>query len=142
MIYIEEKIFDRQVDLLDYFRSHGEFDLIIWLFPESKTRNICDLKLAPKDLIEGQQVTKYEGGFKPRKTRRVKLTSDLLIKIRKSSNVIKSNCDSLVLYPPNEKEWIVCTIEHEGMCLVNDDSLFKKLDSEGFNPSLEKPEWW
>ncbi len=45
MIYIEEKLFDRQIDLLEYLSPQGEFDLIIWFFPESKLRNICDLKL-------------------------------------------------------------------------------------------------
>jgi hypothetical protein len=131
MIYIEEKLFERQVDLLEYFRSKGDFDLIIWFSPESKLRNICKLKLAPKDLIEGEQVSSY-GDYQPRKTRRIELSSNLLKEIRHSAKEILSNCDSLALYRPTEKNWAVCTIEHEGMCLASDENLIDELVSEGF----------
>lgn len=142
MIFNEEKIFERHIDLLEYFRSQGEFDLIIWFFPESKLRNICRLKLAPKDLIEGEQVTTYGDDFLPKKTRRVELTLDLLNEIRNFAKEIQSNCDSLALYRPSEKNWAFCTIEHEGMCLSRDDNLIDELLSQGFNASLKKPEWW
>jgi hypothetical protein len=142
MIFIEEKEFERQLDLLVYFMSRGEFDLIIWLFPESKLRNICGLKLAPQDLFEGEQVTKYGDGFKPKKTRRVELTLDLLNEFRNSATEIQLNCDSLALYPPSERSWSICTIEHGGMCLARDENLMDELLSHGFNASLKKPEWW
>ncbi|MBI5075497.1 MAG: hypothetical protein HZB62_10095 [Nitrospirae bacterium] len=142
MIYLEEKQFDRQLDLLGSFLAKGEFDLIIWFSPESKRRSICNLGLAPKDLIEGEQVTTYGNGFKPNKTRRTKLTADLLTNIREASRDIQVNCDSLALYPADKKNWIACTIEHEGMCLVSDDSLIDTLASKDFNPSLEKPQTW
>lgn len=142
MIFIEEKRFQRQLDLLEYFISQGKFDLIIWFFPESKLRNICGLKLASKDLIEGEQVTAYGDGFKPRKTRRIELTSDLMNEVRNSAKEIQSNCDSLALYRPSEKNWSICTIAHEGMCLVRDENLIDELLSQGFSASLNQPEWW
>ncbi len=142
MIYLKENKFDRQLDLLGYFLAIGDFDLIIWFFTESKSKGICNLGLAPKDLIEGEQVTSYGDGFKPQRTIRTKLTTDLLAKIRNAARDIQANCDSLALYPADKKNWIACTIKHEGMCLVSDDSLIDVLRSKGFNPSLEKPETW
>ena len=103
MIYIEEKLFDRHIDLLQFLKSQGDFDIIVWFFPESKLRNICDLKLAPKDLLEGEQINTYGDGFKPRKTRRVKLTSDLLNRFREAAKEIQLNCDSIALYRPGDK---------------------------------------
>jgi hypothetical protein len=142
MIYIEEKLFEKQLELLSFFNSPEKLDLIIWFFPETKLRTICGLTLAPKDLVEGEQITTYGDGFKPKKTRKVKFTSDLLIKIKASSKAIQENCDSLALYPHGEKKWLVCMIEHEGICLVSDNSFIEALLSKGFNASLEKPEWW
>lgn len=97
--------------------------------------------MAPKDLIEGEQVTNYGDDFKPRKTRRIGLTSALLNEIRASAKEIKLNCDSLVLYRSTEKKWLVCTIEHEGMCLARDENYIDGLVSQGFNASFDKPEW-
>lgn len=142
MIYIFENKFERQIDLLEYFDRQGEFDLIIWFFPESKLQNICGIKLSPKDLIEGEQVTIYGDDYSPRKTRRVGLTSGLLNEIRGAVEEIKENCDSLALYRPNENNWIFCTIENEGMCLARDEDLINELVSQGVNASLKKPEWW
>ena len=142
MIYIVEQKFDRQLDLLDYFISQGEYDIIFWFFPESKLKTIFNLKPSPENLIEGEPATTYDDGFKPRKTKKIKLTSDLLAKVRKSSKLVKINCDSLVLYLPQKNDWIVSTIDHEGICLVNDDSFLSAIISQGFSASLEKPKWW
>ena len=57
MLYIETESFDNQVELIEYFLESGGHEVIFWFFPESKNRGICDLKLAPKDLVEGEQVT-------------------------------------------------------------------------------------
>jgi len=142
MIYLREKSFKRQVDLLDFFCNQGEFDLIIWFFPEPVLSNICDLELAPKDIIQGEQVTFYGDAINPMKTVRVRLTKDLISKIRASANQIRQNCDCLALYRTGETNWVACTIGHERMCLVRDRDLINDLSFEGFNASLNKPEWW
>lgn len=142
MIYIEEKIYDRQVDLLEFFYQHGKYDIIIWFYPEAKKRSICGLKLTPKGLMEGEQVTIYGDGFKPKKTRRVNLTAELLEIIRNSAEDIQLNCDSLTLYSTEENNWTACIIPHERMGLVRDDEHLDSLTIEGLEPSLEKPEWW
>lgn len=65
-----------------------------------------------------------------------------MAKIIDEKKAIVDNCDSLVLYRPNEKQWLACTIEHERMIMVNDDNLLSSILSEGFNATLESPEWW
>lgn len=53
MIYIEETSFERQISLLKYLSKIEELEIIMWLYPESKSRNLCGIKLAPKGLNEG-----------------------------------------------------------------------------------------
>lgn len=142
MLYLETKSFEKQIELIEYFLESGEHEVIFWFFRESKKRGICDLKLAPKDLVEGEQVTTYGDGLKPKKTRRVKLDLELVEKIRNSSKEIQSNCDSIVLYKTKETSWIACTIGHEGMCLIKNDELQNALHENGFNALGEPPNWW
>jgi len=141
MIYIEETSFDRQISLLKHLSKNEDLEIIMWLYPESKSRNLCGIKLAPKGLNEGEQVTTYEN-FKPNKTMRTVVTLNLLAKIIDEKKAISDNCDSLVLYRPNEKQWLACTIGHERIIMVNDDNLLSSISSEGFNTTLKSPEWW
>ncbi|MBU1568056.1 MAG: hypothetical protein KJ630_20835 [Proteobacteria bacterium] len=142
MLYIETNSLDQQIELIKFFSCNGEYDAIFWLFPKSKSREICDLKLAPKDLLEGKPVTTYGDGYKPHKTRRVKLTKEFFYKISDSRKSIEKQCDSVVIYKPNEEEWLACAIGHENMCLVRDESLKPELSKFGFKVTSEKPEFW
>lgn len=142
MLYIETSSFDDRIELIKYFTKNGDHELIFWLLPESKARSVCDLKLAAKDLQEGEPVTTYGDDFKPNKTRRAKITYDLIGKICDSKDYININCDSITIYRKEEKAWLACTVGHEGMCLVKDDKHKLPLLEIGFDASNSKPEWW
>ena len=141
MIYIEEDSFEKQISILDFLSNQEELDIIMWLFPESKKRNFCNINLAPKDLIEGKPITTYDD-FQAKRTKRVKLTKDLINKIQNEKKTISENCDSLALYRVESQEWLACTIEHEHIVLVNDDNLLQPILKEAFNASLKEPTWW
>ena len=98
MIYIKEESFDKQISILHFLSKKEELDIIMWLFPESKIRSLCDINLAPKNLQEGDPVTIYDDDLQVKKTRRVKTTESLFIKMQNEKKTITENCDSLVLY--------------------------------------------
>ena len=98
MLYFENDSFEKQIELVEYFSIIGNHDVMFWIFPESKCRNICDLRLSPKDLVEGNPVTTYGDGSMGKRTRRTTLDSNLVEKIRECKNDIKENCDSIVIY--------------------------------------------
>jgi len=142
MIYIEEYSFEKQISILNFLSEKEDLEIIMWLYPESKTRGFCNINLAPKDLFEGEPVTTYGDDFQTKRTKRIKATKDLFSKIQNEKKAIAENCDSLVLYRPNTRQWLACTIEHEHLLMIDDDSLLKTLTNEGLNASLEEPSWW
>ena len=142
MIYIENLTFEKQVLVLRYLCKSEELEIIMWLFPESKVRSICDINLTPRDTIEGEPVTIYNDGYVAYKTKRIKVTVDLLDKIQISKEQIFLNCDSLVLYRPNDKQWMASLIGNENIVMVNDDSLLQIITNQGFNATLQTPNWW
>lgn len=142
MIYIKEESFDKQISILHFLSKKEELDIIMWLFPESKIRSLCDINLAPKNLQEGDPVTIYDDDLQVKKTRRVKTTESLFIKMQNEKKTITENCDSLVLYRTQTKKWLACIIGHEYIVLVDDDSLLDTVTKQGFNASLEEPSWW
>ncbi|OUR71125.1 hypothetical protein A9Q78_10475 [Methylophaga sp. 41_12_T18] len=141
MIYVEEKDFNRQIELLSYISSGKDLNVCAWLYPESDA-----LKLAGSDVIENNisliPVTTYENGFIPKCTAPVKASIDSINLFSAAFNELKKHCDSLALYKNNESSWLVATIGHEGMCLVQDDSLLSNLIQAGFSAKAEAPEWW
>jgi len=142
MIYIEEHSFEKQISILNFLSEREDLEIIMWLFPESKTRSFCTINLAPKDLLEGEPVTTYGDDFLAKRTKRVKATKELFSKIQNERKTIAENCDSLVLYRPQTKKWLACTIEHEHILMIDDNDLLETLSNKGFNASLKEPSWW
>ena len=73
MIYVEEKDFNRQIELLSYISSGKDLNVCAWIYPESGA-----LKLAGSDVIEKNisliPVTIYGNGFIPKCTTPVKFS--------------------------------------------------------------------
>ena len=142
MIYIELDSFEKQISILNFLSEREELEIIMWLLPESKIQNFCNINLAPKNLLEGEPVTTYDDDFRANKTKRAKATKELFSKIQSEKKAITENCDSLVLYRPKTKQWLACTIGHERIILIDDNSLLETLSNKGLCPSLKEPNWW
>ena len=140
MIYVDEKNYSRQIDILEYALGQGNYDVIFWLYPEVENIDLFDLEVGKFD--EAEPVTTYEKGIIPLRTRRKTLSADVINSIRNSKPLIEKYCDSCVLYKSDDYNWSVCTIGHEGFCLVKDDSWFNSLNKNDFNVSLNAPDWW
>ena len=141
MIYVEEKDFSRQIQLLSFLASSGELSICAWLYPESSVSELASFAVTenPESLTP---VTTYENGFQPKCTSLVPANESNVSAFSSANSELKKNCDSLVLYKKTESSWFAATIGHEGMCLVQDDKLLNSLLQAGFSASSIAPEWW
>ncbi|WP_101757327.1 hypothetical protein [Oceanicoccus sp. KOV_DT_Chl] len=141
MIYVEEKDFSRQIQLLSFLAGSTELSICAWLYPESSASKLASFEVTEntKSLIP---VTTYENGFQPNCTSLVPANESSINTFRSAHSELKKNCDSLALYKNSESSWLAATIGHEGMCLVQDDNLLNSLLQAGFSASSEAPSWW
>jgi hypothetical protein len=141
MIYIEEKDFDRQLELLTFLTDKGTYTVCAWLYPEATSPAIAGYAIdqTPSGL---QPVTTYYDGDKAKCTTPVPATKENLQAFFSDHSSFKNNCDSLALYKTTEHDWSVAIVGHEGMCLIKDDYLLNDLANSGYDASLEAPSWW
>ena len=142
MIYVEEKWFSKQIDFLRHLLKEGEFEVIIWMYPESKFSHLFGLNLEHGTDISGKSVTTYGNGKIASRTARQPLTKELIDLAENHRRNVSRNVDSFVIYKPDEFDWLACTVGHEGMCLVQDESRLSNLINAGFNASSEAPDGW
>ncbi|PLY05687.1 MAG: hypothetical protein C0625_12770 [Arcobacter sp.] len=141
MIYVEEKDFDRQIQLLSFLASLDDLTICIWLYPESTATKLAGIEVAQKSLSL-TPITTYGDGSIPKCTVPTSASLTTMKLIGSSYNELKKNCDSLALYKKSESSWIAATIGHEGMCLVQDDTLLSCLIKAGYPASTRAPDWW
>ncbi len=141
MIYVEENDFNRQIEVLAFVASTQDMNICAWLYPESKAVELAGVEVTdnPLSLIP---VTTYEDGFMPRCTMLISGSSKNIEKFRAAHTELKKNCDSLALYKGRKSSWLATTIGHEGMCLVQDESLLSSLIQAGYIASTKAPDWW
>jgi hypothetical protein len=143
MLYIEENYFARQIALLEYFLSKGGFDVIVWLYPESRIGHLFGFELLEGNEVDGLAITKYgDTNISRKRTLRKPLDKDFIDKIKKNRRIYTNNCDSCLLYKFGENNWYGAAIGHEGIFLVRDDAELISLVESGFSVSKEKPDWW
>jgi hypothetical protein len=142
MIYVEEKEFNKQLELLNVFANKGCFDLVIWRYPESTATSFIDIALSDSDQFNIEPVTTYEDGTIAKSSGRIPLNDELLRKLINNVSWLRNHCDSLCVYSKGSYEWTVCTVGHEGMGLVKDIEILSSLVEQGFNASETAPDWW
>jgi hypothetical protein len=141
MIYVEEKDFNRQLELLSFLATSLDLNICAWLYPESTAKELAGIAVTNNPLSLSP-VTTYENGFSPKCTSPTAATKSTLDSFGSSHTELKKNCDSLALYKNNQSSWLATTIGHEGMCLVQDESLLTSLTQAGFSATTSAPDWW
>lgn len=141
MIYVEKNSFNRQIELLEFVASIQDLNVSAWLYPESSVMELAGIEVTD-NLLSLVPVTTYENGFSPRCTAPISASCENIQLFSKSHEALKKNCDSLALYKNNNSSWLVATIGHEGMCLVQDESLLNDLLQAGYVASTQSPDWW
>jgi len=140
VIYIEDKTQEMQFELIEKIAFAKKFELVFWLYQEYKKSEFLGLPVSPE--LQGEAVTTYGNGSFPYNTLRIECNASTIGLMKQNKKTIEENCDSIVLYEPASHDWYLCTIGHEGMSLIRDDSVMNELSSNGFQASLEAPEWW
>lgn len=143
MIYVTENKLERQLALLYAAAQLSEATVAVaWLYSYSNAKSVAGLVVAGES--DGLlPVTTYgDGSEHGLHTNPTPFSSSLVAElVRKKSKVIRC-CDSIAIYRPNEKDWFACSIHHEGMCLVKDESLLAEFTQQGFIATIEAPSWW
>lgn len=140
MIYVIEKTHERQIELLSALSRSVTADICAWLYPDSNEHTLANLPVVEANgLIP---ITTYRDGSLPKRTQLVSCTEEVLSNFLSSKNQLRKHCDSIVLYINGASSWMAATVGHEGMSLVQDDSLLPGLVESGFNASLKAPSWW
>jgi hypothetical protein len=142
MLYIQEKNYRKQIELLRFLNRRDGYDFIVWLYPESKLKHLFGHQLCKGTNFEGLPITKYDSDAVVKRTCRTRIYELFMDEMNKYKRIYSNNCDSCVLYKPGEYDWFAAVIGHEGVCIVNDDRMINELISSGFNVSHEKPVWW
>jgi len=141
MIYVEEKNFGRQLELLKHLVLLDNMKVCAWAYPDLTAENLAGYSLMER-ASELEPITIYEDGSLPRHTELVPASLDSLASFEKVENEMTTGCDSIALYKDGELSWYAATIGHEGMCLVRSDVMLDSLVSAGFNASCKVPSWW
>lgn len=139
MIFVEEKDFSRQLELIRLVSKAERSLFCAWLYPESKAESIAGWRVQKSDL---EAVTTYGDNSAPSHTELVNCNEDVIESVSQAKKDIVAQCDSLVLYKLGNKQWFTAVVGHEGMCLVRDDALSITLERGGFKVSSEAPSWW
>lgn len=140
MIYVEEKKFDRQLDLIEFVSLGQEVEIVIWMYPESNLDTLFGYDLIKSS--DAEHVTTYEDGTIAKRTPRLKISKEVIDLIRTKKQLLNKNCDSICLYLLGEFNWLGCTVGHEGMGLIKDDRFYETLIENSFNASFNAPSWW
>ena len=141
MIYIQESSLASQLLALEFLSGLLPCTLVLWNYPEVTKQRI---PLLGSELL-GQgfsPVTEYSDSFVPVHSRPRTAKPSLISYLNNFGSEIKASVDSICIYPQASLDWVACTIGHEGMCLVKDDTYLEPLLAKGFNASTKAPEWW
>ena len=141
MIYVEEKVFERQIELLYLLSEREKFKICAWLYPDSNTRELAGFKVC-QNKSKLDPITTYIDGFEPLHTELVQATNENINAFACAKSELGANCDSLALYSQISSSWVAAIVGHEGMCLVKSEEVLPILINSGFNASKEAPAWW
>ncbi len=141
MLFVEENNFNRQISLLSFIATTGDYNICAWLYPKSLATKIAGF-IVTDNLSNLIPVTTYEDGCKPKCTKLVSASEYNFGFFSEAKAELINDCDSLALYKRNELTWVASAIGHEGMCIVQDSNLLNILIHEGYNVLSEAPNWW
>jgi hypothetical protein len=140
MLYILEERIDLLLEMFLHFSSDSDYKLVIWLYPESDCNNLIGYDVIKGRSEEYLPATTYQNSDY-KFTRPIKVSPDIIERVKENISDLSRVVDSFCFYL-NEPGWKFCSIGHEGMGLVNDDSMFDEIKAKGFIVSKSAPEWW
>lgn len=142
MLYVIESDFERKIFMLNEFSKKESCDLVVWLYPESFLSKLLGVPFELYYEENLESVTTYGNNANVRRSYRLQLDQGLVNKIVMNKELCSKNVDSFCLYYKRKLSWNVCTIGHEGVCLVKDYGMYEFLRKLGYSVSKKPPVWW
>lgn len=142
MLYIEDSDDELWLQLVELLLERHACDMALCLYPDSGPDDFPSPFSAAREPEPLERVIAYPDGDEPPCSGRVQVSADLLDQLRPSTGEFEDWGDSLLLYPPRERQWVAAFIPHERVALVRDVRLQDFLDAAGIDASTEPPEGW
>lgn len=142
MLYIEDSDDELWLALAEVLSEREICDMVLCLYPDSASDSFPEPFSAPRDPELLERVTEYPDGSEPACSGRVRVSAALVALLQPYTGEFEDWGDSMLLYPPRERQWIAAFIPHQRIAFVRDVRLEAFLDAAGIEASTEAPEDW
>lgn len=142
MLYIEDADDELWLGLVAVLSEREICDMVLCLYPDSGADSFPEPFTAPGEPESLERVTMYPDESEPPCSGRVRVSAELIDLLRPETGEFEDWGDSLLLYPPRERQWMAAFIPHRRVALVRDDKLQDFLEAAGIQASTEPPEGW
>jgi|GEM_PF-3839287 len=142
MLYIEDSDDELWLRLVEVLCERGIHDLVLCLYPDSDPAAFPEPFSASRSPESLERVTAYPNGNEPPCSGRVRVSAELIDLLRPYTGEFEDWGDSLLLYPPRERQWVAAFIPHQCVALVRDVRLEDFLEAAGIEASTESPQGW
>lgn len=142
MLYIQDADDELWLGLVEVLCEREARDMVLCLYPDSAADDFPEPFCASEEPESLERVAEYPSGVEPPCSGRVRVTAELIDLLRPCTGEFEDWGDSLVLYPPRERQWVAAFIPHRRVALVRDVRLQDFLDAAGIESSTEAPQGW
>lgn len=142
MLYIEELDDDLWLHLVEVLGEQQICDMVLCLYPDSEPALFPEPFFDPAEPECLERVTVYPDDSEPPCSGRMRVSSDLTELLSDHAGDFEDWGDSMLLYPPRERQWIAAFVPHQRVALVRDVKLQDFLDAAGFQSSEQPPQGW
>ena len=142
MLYIEDSDDELWLRLVEVLSEREICDMVLCLYPGSEPDSFPEPFSPSAEPESLERVTTYPDGGEPSCSGRVRVSAELIDSLRPDTGEFEDWGDSLLLYPPRERQWVAAFIPHQRVALVRDVRLQDFLDAAGIEASTESPQGW
>jgi len=142
MLYIEDADDELWLSLVEVLSEREICDMALCLYPDSESAAFPEPFSPSREPESLERVVAYPDGDEPPCSGRVRVSAELVDLLRPCTGEFEDWGDSLLLYPPRERQWVAAFIPHQRVALVRDVRLQDFLDAAGIEASTESPRGW
>lgn len=142
MLYIEDSDDELWLRLVEVLSERQACDMVLCLYPDSEPDDFPE-PFSPSQQPESlERVTVYPSEDEPPCSGRARVSAELIDLLEPYAGEFEEWGDSMLLYPPRERQWVAAFIPHQRVALVRDVRLEDFLDAAGIEASAESPQGW
>lgn len=142
MLYIEDADDGLWLSIVELLGERQICEMVLCLYPDSEEDGFPEPFTTSHDPEPLERVTAYPDGREPPCSARLPVSASTLDVLRLAVGEFEDWGDSLLVYPPRERQWIAAFIPQRRVVLVQDVRLEDFLDAAGIEASTEAPPGW